>query len=144
MFKFAGALMVLGSTVFLFSQKVLEKYFTYKFLDDTYKILQKIHQENSSNISYNKIFENIRFDYHKYIEKANGNGYINKLEIKYVKNIFENLGKHNSISEQILIQNYMDNIDYKKQNYFTEYSNIKKTHILCGIAAGLFVVILLI
>ena len=144
MFKLAGCLLVLCSTVFISCQKVLENYYTYKFLNDIYHTVRKIQYENSINMPYSRIFERIKFKKDDYMTKAKTNGYINRDEIITVQMFFDNLGKRDRMAECEYISQNKDNFKARAQHYLEDYNNIKKTHLLCGIACGLFIIIFLI
>ena len=70
MYKLAGGLLIICSTVFVFSQRIFENYFTYKFLYSVFDIMVKIQYENGSNMPYSTVYKKIGFDYSKFIAKA--------------------------------------------------------------------------
>lgn len=144
MCKVMGSVLIMCSTIFIFSQKVLENYFTYKFLHSILGIIVRIQYENGANIPYIKVFEKIGFNYTEFFIKVKTNGYIKRCEIEYVQYFFENLGKRDKNSEKEYIEYHLSSITQKVKDYQKTYSEIKKSHIMCGIAAGLTIIIFFI
>lgn len=132
------------STVFIFSQKVLEHYFTYKFLSEILDIIIKIQYENGSNIPYAKIYVKIGFDNINFFAKVKTNGYIKRSEIDAVQIFFKNLGKRDKNSEKEYIEYNQKIISARAQRYYSDYNEIKKSRFMCGIASGLMIIILFI
>ncbi|MBE6894095.1 MAG: hypothetical protein E7483_00595 [Ruminococcaceae bacterium] len=144
MFKVAGSIFVLVSSIFIFCQKVLKCFFTYKFLLDTVDIIQKIQFESSANLIYTKLYENINFDKNIFFENAKANAYIEDKEITLVQSFFEELGKRDKMAEHEYVDYNLKKFIASSQEYLKKYSEIKKTHFICGVAAGLFIIIFLI
>lgn len=144
MLKFAGSVLIMCSTVFIFSQKVFEYYFTYKFLYVVLDIITKIQYENGSNMTYKKVYEKIGFDYTNFFVKAKTNGYIKRSEIDNAQTFFKNLGKRDKDGEKEYIEHNRASISAKVQRYYADYIEIKKSHFMCGVAAGLLIIIFFI
>jgi len=144
MFKVIGSIMVLFSSVFVCSRKVLESYFTYKFLQHTEQMTETLIYERGKNLSYDKVFEKIDFDKKYYISATEKNGYINKEELLSVKEFLDNLGKRDSNSEKIYIDYNLKNIKRKKEIYYRSYCDNRKVYTLYGCAIGLFIIIFFI
>lgn len=144
MFKLAGSILVLISTVFISSQKVLECYFTYRFLQAVTDIIKTIQFENSTNIPYAQLYMKIGFDKYIFFAKANSNGYIVHREIENAKNFFDNLGKRDKLAEKEYLNYNAEIFQAKAEEFYDRFNRVKKTHILCGMAVGLFIIIFLI
>lgn len=143
MFKLTGSILVLCSTVFISSQKVLECYFTYRFLQKLADTIKTIQYENATNMPYPQFFERISFDKDIFFSKAKSNGYILHKEIETAKMFFDNLGRRDKIGETEYLNYNFEVFTAKSKEYCKRYNEIKKTHILCGIAVGLFIIIFL-
>ena len=143
MFKLTGSILVLCSTVFISSQKVLECYFTYRFLHKVADTIKTIQYENATNMPYTQVFEKISFDKNIFFSKAKSNGYILHKEIETAKMFFDNLGRRDKIGETEYLNYNFEVFTAKSKEYCKRYNEIKKTHILCGIAVGLFIIIFL-
>ena len=78
MFKLAGSVFILISSTVILSRNVLNYYFTYKFLEYAEEVLSKLQYENLLNLSYDKLFSKIDFEYKSYIDTAKSNRYIKK------------------------------------------------------------------
>lgn len=144
MFKLIGSAMVIISSIFLFTSKVFENFFTCKFIEKVTDIIQKMQYETASNQPYDKIFEKIRFSPDGFIKKAYSNGYIDKQEIKNTQEFFNGLGSRDSISEQQYIVYSLDTFKRKHKHYYDRYNADKKVYTLCGISAGFFIIIFFI
>ena len=144
MYKLAGGLLIICSTVFVFSQRIFENYFTYKFLYSVFDIMVKIQYENGSNMPYSTVYKKIGFDYSKFIAKAKSNGYVKRSEIEQTEIFFDNLGKRDKNSEKEYIEYNRLSVERKFQSYYSKYNEIKKSHLMCGIAAGLLIIIFFI
>ena len=59
MLKFAGSIMIVAASFFLFGSKMFTAYFTYKFYETVTEVVQKIKYETQINIPYYKVFEKI-------------------------------------------------------------------------------------
>lgn len=143
MFKLIGSALILISAIFVFSQKILKYYYTYKFLDTTAQILQKILYEKNTGKTYSQIFNTVGIHPDEYISSAQKNGYIVKAEVSYAKSFFENLGRRNSITEEKYILNTLNSIQRNREEYYEKYCSDRKLHILCGGSIGIMIVILL-
>ena len=143
MFKLAGGILVLCSTVFISSQQVLKYYFTYRFLQKVADTIKTIQYENATNMPYPQFFERISFDKNMFFSKAKSNGYILYKEIETAKMFFDNLGRRDKIGETEYLNYNFEVFTAKSKEYYSRYNEIKKTHILCGIAVGLFIIIFL-
>ena len=144
MSEIAGGLLVMCSTVFLCSKKIFENYFTYKFIYEILDIIIKIQYENGSNLPYSKLYEKIGFDYTAFFDKTKTNGYVKYNEIEQAQKFFKNLGKRDKNSEKEYIEYNRLIIERKCKSYYSKYSEIKKSHFICGIAAGLLIIIFFI
>ena len=144
MFKLTGAVLIMLSTVFISSQKILELWFTYRFLQQTADIIQKLIYEKDLNTVYGKIFDKWNFDYTCFINLAKSNGYIKRSEINYVNSFFYGLGRHNSAAEEKYLYDSLIAVIQRKDEYYLNYRKNKKLHILCGAAAGMLIIIFLI
>lgn len=144
MFEIAGSLLIMLSTVFLCSQRIFENYFTYRFLNLVFDVIVKIQYENGCNIPYSRVYEKIGFDYTAFFAKAKSNGYVKRSEIEFVQKFFSNLGKRDNNSEKAYIEYNRSVIERKSQSYYSTYNEIKKSHFICGIAAGLLIIIFFI
>ncbi len=144
MFKFIGSIMILASSVFVCSRKVLESYFTYKFLQNTEQLTETLICERGKNLSYDKVFKRMNFDIKYFISGTEKNGYIKKEEIISVKEFLNNLGKRDSNSEKIYIEFNLKNIKHKKEIYYKSYCENRKVYTLYGGAIGLFIIIFFI
>lgn len=144
MFKLIGCIMIIFSSVFIFSQKILESYFTYKFLTYAEDITEKVMYESTINLSYDKICRKIGFDKESYFKKAENNRYISRREYLKVKDFMDNLGKRDSQSEKQYISYNLKNIKTEKEKYYKSYCENRKVYILSGTAIGLITVIFLI
>lgn len=144
MFKLTGSVMVLISSVILFSRKTAEYYYTYIFLRKAEVAARQILYEINSNLSYDKILKKIGFDKFKFLSDGASNVYILKNEYYAVENFFDNLGKRDSISEKEYIIFNLNNIKKQKDNYCKKYCETAKMHIVSGAAAGLVIIIFLI
>lgn len=143
MFKLAGSILVMCSTVFISGQKVLKYYFTYRFLQKVADTIKTIQYENATNMPYPQFFERISFDKNMFFSKAKSNGYILYKEIETAKMFFDNLGRRDKIGETEYLNYNFEVFTAKSKEYYSRYNEIKKTHILCGIAVGLFIIIFL-
>ena len=143
MFKLAGGILVLCSTVFISSQQVLKYYFTYRFLQKVADTIKTIQYENATNMPYTQVFKKISFDKDMFFSKAKSNGYILHKEIETAKMFFDNLGRRDKIGETEYLNYNFEVFTAKSKEYCKRYNEIKKTHILCGIAVGLFIIIFL-
>ena len=143
MFKLAGSILVMCSTVFISGQKVLKYYFTYRFLQKVADTIKTIQYENATNMPYPQFFERISFDKNMFFSKAKSNGYILYKEIETAKMFFDNLGRRDKIGESEYLNYNFEVFTAKSKEYYSRYNEIKKTHILCGIAVGLFIIIFL-
>ena len=144
MYELAGGLLVICSTVFLFSQKIFENYFTYKFLYSVFDIIVKIQYENGSNMPYSTVYKKIDFDYSDFITRAKTNGYVKRSEIEQAEIFFDNLGKRDKNSEKEYIEYNRLSVERKFQSYYSKYNEIKKSHLMCGIASGMLIIIFFI
>jgi len=144
MFKAAGSVMIICSSVFIFCQKTLKCYFTYKFLQNLAEIIQKIQFENSANLTYKKLFEKINFDKNIFFANTNANVYIQNKEIILAESFFAELGKRDKKSEEDYIDYNLKKFIRISQEYQKKYNETKKAHLMCGVAAGLLVIIFLI
>ena len=144
MLKLAGSILLLCSTVFISSQKVLECYFTYKFLDKICDVIRLLQFENSTNLPYKQVFEKIKFDKNNFFTKVKSNGYILRKEVKDAEIFFDNLGKRDKISEIEYINYSYEIFKLKSKEYFDRYNQIKKPYLIAGVAAGLVIIIVLI
>ena len=143
MFKLAGSILVMCSTVFISGQKVLKYYFTYRFLQKVADTIKTIQYENATNMPYPQFFERISFDKNMFFSKAKSNGYILYKEIETAKMFFDNLGRRDKIGETEYLNYNFEVFTAKSKEFYSRYNEIKKTHILCGIAVGLFIIIFL-
>ena len=144
MFKFAGSVLMFISATLIFSKKVFEDYFTYKFLEQIENIAEKMLYENSMNLPYKTLLRKIGFEKDTYIENKKINRYILSTEIAMVYEFFDNLGKRDSESEKQYITTNLVKIKRQKNMYLKRYNENKRTHILCGAAVGVFIIIVLI
>ena len=144
MFKIIGSLMVVFSASFMFSQKTLVYFFTYRFIKENINIIEKIIYEKNTNLTYNKIFQKIGFDKNKYILKSEKNLYIDKQVFEYVKTFYENLGKRDSVSENQYFEYHIKELNRNQQNYYKKYIENRKINLIYGISIGSFVAIYLI
>lgn len=144
MYKLAGGLLIICSTVFVFSQRIFENYFTYKFLYSVFDIIVKIQYENGSNMPYSTVYKKIDFDYSDFITRAKTNGYVKRSEIEQAEIFFDNLGKRDKNSEKEYIEYNRLSVERKFQSYYSKYNEIKKSHLMCGIASGMLIIIFFI
>ena len=144
MYKLAGGLLIICSTVFVFSQRIFENYFTYKFLYSVFDIMVKIQYENGSNMPYSTVYKKIGFDYSDFIARAKTNGYVKRSEIEQAEIFFDNLGKRDKNSEKEYIEYNRLSVERKFQSYYSKYNEIKKSHLMCGIASGMLIIIFFI
>lgn len=144
MFKITGIILVIFSTVFVSSQKILEYRFTHNFFTSVTEIIKQIQYENTINQTYKKVFQKIDFDLEKFLNKAKGNGYIKRGDIKTVQMFFEGLGKRDRTAEYEYILYNLEKFESSAENYFLRYSEAKKTHLLCGISTGMIIIIFFI
>lgn len=144
MFKIIGSLMVVFSASFMFSQKTLVYFFTYRFIKENINIIEKIMYEKNTNLTYNKIFQKIGFDKNKYLLKSEKNLYIDKQVFKYVKTFYENLGKRDSVSENQYFEYHIKELNRNQQDYYKKYIENRKINLIYGISIGSFVAIYLI
>ncbi len=144
MFKLAGSIFILCSATFFSCQSVLKKYCTYKYLIGIVDIIKKIQCELAVNDTYISIFRRINFDKDTWLSKSKDNIYINYEEIKKTEDFFDELGKHNSETEQQYIDYNLKKFSETAKIYSDEYNRIKKIHIVCGVCFGLFIIIVLI
>ena len=144
MFKFAGCMLIILSSVMIFSTKVLESYFTYRFLMKGESIAEKLMCEKGTNLSYEKLFEKIGFEKNKYYLTAEENRYINRKEYLSVRDFLDNLGKRDADSEYKYIEINLKNIKRQKDMYYKTYCEDRKIYMLSGAATGVFISIILI
>ena len=144
MFKFAGCVLVILSSVMIFSTKVLESYFTYRFLLKSENIAEKLLCEKGTNLSYEKLFAKIGFDKKEYYLAAGKNRYIKQKEYIYVRDFWDNLGKRDADSEYKYIEINLKNIKRQKDMYYKTYCDDRKVYTLSGAAIGVFISIILI
>ena len=76
MLKFIGAVIIVLTSVLLFSRKVLESYFTYMFLKKSEDYITKLMLELGTNLPYKKIMENIAFDKDRFFRDAGKNRFV--------------------------------------------------------------------
>lgn len=144
MFKIIGSLMVVFSASFMFSQKTLVYFFTYRFIKENINIIEKIMYEKNTNLTYNKIFQKIGFDKNKYLLKSEKNLYIDKQVFEYVKTFYENLGKRDSVSENQYFEYHIKELNRNQHDYYKKYIENRKINLIYGISIGSFVAIYLI
>ena len=135
---------VMALPVFLILFFIMYVSFTYKFLYVVLDIITKIQYENGSNMTYKKVYEKIGFDYTNFFVKAKTNGYIKRSEIDNAQTFFKNLGKRDKDGEKEYIEHNRSSISAKVQRYYADYNEIKKSHFMCGVAAGLLIIIFFI
>ncbi|MBQ6896949.1 MAG: hypothetical protein IJN69_07050 [Oscillospiraceae bacterium] len=143
MLKLSGCVITVISATLLFSRKVLENYYTYKFLDKAVQTIKQISFEGG-NISYKQIFEKMDFDRTLFIRRAEENFYIAKKYTEEVKMFFDGLGRRDSDSEKQYILYGLNIIEHRKDECFEVYKESRKVYVMCGAAAGLLAVIFLI
>ena len=95
-------------------------------------------------MTYTDVFRKIEFDKKSFLKKAKTNGYIVRSEIKAAETFFDNLGKRDTSAEKHYIDFNLQIFTNKSREYKEKHNQIKKTHLLCGIAAGLLIIIVLI
>ncbi|MBE6877621.1 MAG: hypothetical protein E7488_00425 [Ruminococcaceae bacterium] len=144
MFKLIGSFMIVFSSVFISSRKVIENYFTYRFLMQVEKTTELLMHEIETNLSYDKLFRKIDFDKSNFFSKSELNSFIKKDEFFAVKDFMDNLGKRSSGSEKNYIALNLSNIKYKKEMYYKSYCETRKVYTFYGGAIGLFIIILFI
>ena len=144
MFKIAGSALIILAAVILFSQKTFKLYFTYKFLEAISELIHKILYENSSNLPYKKLFEKLNFNADTFISDSICNRYINTNEISRADDFLKNLGKRDNESEIKYLEFNLNYFENKKNDLFKKYAETQKINILCGLASGIFISIILI
>ena len=144
MFKFLGCMIVTMSSIMLFSRKVLENYFTYRFLSKAENYTEKLMYEKGTNLSYDKLFGKIALNKNEYYSAAVKNRYIKQEEYIYVRNFLDNLGKRDAVSELKYIEVNLKNIKHKREIHHRLYCEDRKIYMLSGTAIGLLISILLI
>ena len=144
MLRVVGSVLLFVSITVIFSKKLLEDYFNYKFLEQIENITEKMLYENSLNLPYETLLRKIGFEKNAYIENKKLNRYISSREIDMVYDFFENLGKRDSESEKQYITTNLIKIKRQKNVYLKKYNENKRTRILCGVALSAFVIIVLI
>ncbi len=144
MFKIIGCVMIVFSASFMFSQKTLVYFFTYKFIKETLYIAEKIMYEKNTNLTYNKIFEKICVDREKYLNKAEKNLYIDRQIFEYIQAFFSDLGKRDSISENQYFKYHLAELEREKKDFYKKYIDNRKINLIYGISIGAFVSIYLV
>ena len=144
MYKIVGSIFIVLSSYMIFNRTILENYYTYKFLKKNVTIVQKIAFEKNINMVYEEIFSKLKFDWKNYISVCRKNNYIKKEEIDFVNDLFSNLGKRDTESEEKYIQYYLEKLIAKQDIYYKQYCKDNKIYGMCGISLGLFIIIFLI
>jgi len=144
MYKVVGSIFIVLSSYMIFNRTILENYYTYKFLKKNVTIVQKIAFEKNINMVYEEIFSKLKFDWKNYISVCRKNNYIKKEEIDFVNDLFSNLGKRDTESEEKYIQYYLEKLIAKQDIYYKQYCKDNKIYGMCGISLGLFIIIFLI
>ena len=144
MYKIVGSIFIVLSSYMIFNRRILENYYTYKFLKKNVTMVQKIVFEKNVNMVYEEIFSKLKFDWKNYISVCRKNNYIKKEEIDFVNDFFSNLGKRDTESEEKYIQYYLEKLIAKQDIYYKQYCKDNKIYGMCGISLGLFIIIFLI
>ena len=144
MYKIVGSIFIVLSSYMIFNRTILENYYTYKFFKMNVTIVQKILFEKNINMVYEEIFSKLKFDWKNYISVCRKNNYIKKEEIDFVNDLFSNLGKRDTESEEKYIQYYLEKLIAKQDIYYKQYCKDNKIYGMCGISLGLFIIIFLI
>ena len=144
MYKLLGSIFVIMSTVFMFSIKTMEKYYTYKHLCVTVEIINKLQFEKNSSHTYTTLYKKIGFDRNSYTEKAKQNIFTDETAVRKTEEFFDNLGKRDTEGEQQYLEYNLKNFENMAEYYRNEYTENRKIRLLCGGAAGIFVVLILI
>ena len=144
MYKIVGSIFIVLSSYMIFNRRILENYYTYKFLKKNVTMVQKIVFEKNVNMVYEEIFSKLKFDWKNYISVCRKNNYIKKEEIDFVNDFFSNLGKRDTESEEKYIQYYLEKLITKQDIYYKQYCKDNKIYGMCGISLGLFIIIFLI
>ena len=144
MFKLAGSIMIILSSVFIFSRKSIVNYCTADFLKHIVNIIQQIDYKKFRNLSYDTLFKEIGFDYEKEFEKYSKNIFICQKEIDTVNEFFGNIGKRDREAENKYLKYSLETFDNKQKEYFKAYTDCRKINLLGGMAMGLFIVLFLI
>ena len=144
MIKLSGCIITVLSATLFFSRKVLENFFTYRFMDKAMQIVQQMNIESDGSMPYSKLFERIGFESSIFIGQAEKNVYVNKKYIEEIKRFFDNLGKRNSKAEKQYVLHNLNIMEHRRDRCYREYTENRKTHIMCGAAVGFLTVIFLI
>jgi len=155
MFKIAGVLMIMISVFIFFYRTSLTDCFTYIFLEQTAEIFRLLQFENISLRTYPDIFNDMNmdkmlmykgFDFYKrnsfFTDLAIGK-MINVGEINKVNSMFSQLGYRNTEQEKIYISQCINYLRQKTDYYKSKYIHNSKINRMCGLSAGMVIVIML-
>ena len=144
MFKLSGCVFIMISAYYFFNTGTFTHYFTYKFLDKITTVIKKLMYEKNTGLPYREIFLKIDFEWCNYYKKIKQNRYVKDNEIETVNEFFTGLGKRDALSEEKYIEYYRDVFLSKKDEYLNKYKETKKAGSVCGIALGLFIIIVML
>lgn len=149
MFKIAGLVCIVLSSIYILNRRLIFDYMTSLFLKDTLKLMQMLKLGCHTGKTYRQIIENCGIATYKNFDISDSSTFFDSILINRdvkneIKAFFDNIGKNTSDSEEEYIKQAMEFFSYRAKKLQEHYDLNCKSGIVAGVSLGIIIFIVII